>query len=119
MIAEIKKRDTIIEELARIVEEEKKTTAELIMEIDILKRHLVIYENAHAPSSHGSVSAQQKKIHSARGVNHQNILHLYYSLVLYNEWIIIVRAMISDDTERQSTMTMRTFKIQVESHLMR
>ena len=46
------------------------------------------------------------------------MLCFYYSLILYNEWII-VRAMISDGTERQSAMTMLTFKIQVESHLMR
>ena len=38
----------------------------------------------------------------------------YYSLILYNEWII-VRAMLSDGTERQSVMTVLTFKIQVES----
>ena len=43
---------------------------------------------------------------------------LYYSLILYNEWIII-RAVISDGTERQSAMTMLTFKIQVKSHMMR
>ena len=46
------------------------------------------------------------------------MLCFYYSLVLYNEWII-VRAMLSDGTERQSAMTMLTFKIQVEAHLMR
>ena len=46
------------------------------------------------------------------------MLRFYYSLALYNEWII-VRAMLSDGTERQSVMTMLTFKIQVESHLMR
>ena len=67
MIAEIKKRDTIIEELIRVVEEGKKTTAELIMENDMLKRRLAIYENAHAPPSHGSVPAQQKKARSAKG----------------------------------------------------
>ena len=41
------------------------------------------------------------------------MLCFYYSLVLYNEWII-VRAMISDGTERQSVMTMLTFKVQLE-----
>ena len=46
------------------------------------------------------------------------ILCFYYSLALYNEWII-VRAMLSDGTERQSVMTMLTFKMQVESHLVR
>ena len=66
MIAEIKKRDTVIEELTRIVEEGKKTMAELIMEIDMLKRRLIIYENPHAPPSHGSVPVQQKKTRSAK-----------------------------------------------------
>ena len=42
---------------------------------------------------------------------------LYYSMVLYNEWIII-RAMLSDGTESQSAMTMLTFKMQLELHLM-
>ena len=55
MIADNKKKDSVIEELIRIVEEGKKTMAELIMEIDMLKRRLVIYENDHAPPSHGSV----------------------------------------------------------------
>ena len=67
MIAEIKKRDTMIEALTRIVEEGKKTTAELIMENDMLKRRLVIYENAHAPPSHDSIPEQQRKARSAKG----------------------------------------------------
>ena len=67
MIAEIKKRDSVIEELARTLEEGKKTTAELIMEIDMLRKRLMIYENAHSPPSHGSVPAQQKKTRSAKG----------------------------------------------------
>ena len=46
------------------------------------------------------------------------MLCFYYSLVLYNEWII-VRAMLSDGTERQSAMTMLTFKVQLESLLIR
>ena len=46
------------------------------------------------------------------------MLCFYYSLVLYNEWIIL-RAMLSDGTERQSTMTTLTFKVQLELHLMR
>ena len=45
------------------------------------------------------------------------MLCFYYSLVLYNEWII-VRAMLSDGM-KGSVMTMLTFKIQVESHLVR
>ena len=46
------------------------------------------------------------------------MLCFYYSLVLYTEWII-ARTMLSDDTERQSVMTMLIFKIQAESHLVR
>ena len=46
------------------------------------------------------------------------MLCFYYSLVLYNEWII-VRAILSDGTERQSAMTMLTFKVQLESLLIR
>ena len=46
------------------------------------------------------------------------MLCFYYSLILYNE-LIIVRAMISDGTERQSAVTLLTFKIQVKSHMMR
>ncbi len=46
------------------------------------------------------------------------MLCFYYSLTLYNEWII-VRAMLSDGTERQSVMTMLTFKVQLESLLIR
>ena len=46
------------------------------------------------------------------------MLCFYYSLVLYNEWII-VRVMISDGTERPSTMIMLTCKIQAESRLIR
>ncbi len=42
------------------------------------------------------------------------MLCFYYSLVLYNEWVI-VRAMLSDGTERQSAMTMLTFRVQLES----
>ena len=44
------------------------------------------------------------------------MLYFYYSRALYNEWIIVM-AMLSDGTERQSVMTVLTFKIQVESHL--
>ena len=44
------------------------------------------------------------------------MLCFYYSLVLYNEWIIL-RVMLSDGTERQSTMTTLTFKVQLESLL--
>ena len=40
------------------------------------------------------------------------------SLMVLNIWMI-VRAMIFDGTERQSAMTVLTFKIQVESHLIR
>ena len=66
MIADNKKKDSVIEELALVLEEGKKAMAELIMEIDMLKRRLIIYENPHAPPSHGSVPAQQKKTRSAK-----------------------------------------------------
>ena len=46
------------------------------------------------------------------------MLCFYYSLVLYNEWIIVM-VMLSDGTERQSAMTMLTFKVQLESLLIR
>ena len=46
------------------------------------------------------------------------MLCFYYSLALYNEWII-VKAILSDGTERQSVMTMFTFKVQLESILIR
>ena len=72
MRADIKKRDSVIAELARILEEGKKTTVELIMEIDMLRRRPTIYENAHSLPSHGSVPAQQKKTRSAKGPNRQN-----------------------------------------------
>ena len=38
--------------------------------------------------------------------------------IMSNEWII-VRAMLSDGIERQSVMTMLTFKVQLESILIR
>ena len=41
----------------------------------------------------------------------------YYSLILYNEWII-VRAVLFDGTERQNVMTVLIFKVQLESHMM-
>ena len=66
IIADNKKKDSVIEELIRIVEEGKKTTAELIIKIDLLERRRMIYENPHAPPSHGSVPAQQKKTRSAK-----------------------------------------------------
>ena len=46
------------------------------------------------------------------------MLCFYYSWILYSEWII-VRAMPSGGTERQSVMTMLTFKVRLESLLMR
>ena len=67
IIADNKKKDSVIEELTRMVEEGKKTTAELIMKIDLPERRRTIYENSHAPPSHGSVPAQQKKARSAKG----------------------------------------------------
>ena len=44
------------------------------------------------------------------------MLCFYYSIVLYNEWII-VRAMLSDGTERQSAMTVLVFKVRLELHM--
>ena len=55
----------MIEEQARVLDEGKKAIAELIMVIDMLKRRLIIYKNPHAPPSHGSAPAQQKKARSA------------------------------------------------------
>ena len=69
MIAEIKKRDAVIEEITRALEEEKRSSAEKNMVIDLLERHLMIYENVHSPPFHGSVPAQQKKTRSANGPN--------------------------------------------------
>ena len=46
------------------------------------------------------------------------MLCFYYSLALYNERII-VKAILSDGTERQSAMTMLTFKVQLDSLLIR
>ena len=40
------------------------------------------------------------------------MLCFYYSLTLFNEWII-ARAEVSDGTERQSIMTMLAFKTQI------
>ena len=68
IIAENQKRGLLIEELMRALEEEKRAMAEVIMENDSLKRRLKIYENPHAPPSHGSVPAQQKKARSAKGI---------------------------------------------------
>ena len=68
IIAENQKRGLLIEELMRALEEEKRAMAEVIMENDSLKRRLKIYENPHAPPSHGSVLAQQKKARSAKGI---------------------------------------------------
>lgn len=61
VIADVKKRDSVIEQLADALAEEKRSNAEKDTAIDILERRLRIYENAHFPPSHGSVPAQQKK----------------------------------------------------------
>ena len=66
MTADNKKKDSVIEKQAHILDQGKKAMAELIMAIDMLKRRLIIYENPHAPPSHGSVPAQQKKTRSAK-----------------------------------------------------
>ena len=67
IIADNKKKDSVIEKQACVLDEGKKAIAELIMEIDMLKRRLIIYENPHAPPSNDSVPAQQKKARSAKG----------------------------------------------------
>ena len=56
----------MIEKQAHILDQGKKAMAELIMDIDMLKRRRMIHENPHAPPSHGSVPAQQKKTRSAK-----------------------------------------------------
>ena len=48
VIADIKKRDSVIEQLAHALEEEKRSGAEKDMAIDLLERRLMIYENAHS-----------------------------------------------------------------------
>ena len=42
------------------------------------------------------------------------MLCCYYSMLAYNEWII-VSVLVSDGTEEQSMMTMMTFKEKIES----
>ena len=67
------------------------------------------------------------RIRQNRGVQGQDANHgyaskmpcFYYSLVLYNEWIIIVRAILFDGTESRSVITMLPFKMQLELHLLR
>ena len=53
------------EKLMHVLEEEEREKIEMVMTIDSLERRLKICENAHAPPSHGSVPAQQKKARSA------------------------------------------------------
>ena len=50
--------------------------------------------------------------------NVSRMLCFYYSLILYNEWIII-RAILCDDTASQSIMTMLVFKVQMDFELIR
>ena len=66
VIVDTKRRDSAIEQLTRALEERDRIITEMIMENDSLKRHLKIYENPHAPPSHGSVPAQQRKARSAK-----------------------------------------------------
>ena len=65
LIGENKKMYLLNEKLVHVLEEEKREKIEMVMTIDSLERRLKIYENAHAPPSHGSVPAQQKKARSA------------------------------------------------------
>ena len=61
MIADVKKKDSIIEQLARALEGRDRIIMEMMMENNSLKRHLKIYENSHAPSSHGSVLHDRRR----------------------------------------------------------
>ena len=72
VIADVKKRNSVIEQLADALAEEKRANAEKDMAIDMLERRLRIHENTHSPPSHGSVSAQQKKARSAEKTSHPN-----------------------------------------------
>ena len=65
IITEVRKRDSMIDNLTRMLEEKDHKITEMAMMIDSLERYLKMYENAHAPPSHNSVLVQQKKKHSA------------------------------------------------------
>ena len=52
IVTDVKKRNSMIEEQVRMLEEGKKATAELIIENDSIRRHLKIYENSRASPSH-------------------------------------------------------------------
>ena len=57
---------------------------------------------------HGKIEKHRAKTRIT-GIESRTLC-FYYSLILYNEWIV-VRAMLSDGTESQSVMTMRIFKM--------
>ena len=52
IVTDVKKRNSMIEEQACMLEEGKKATAEQIIENDSIRRHLKIYENSRASQSH-------------------------------------------------------------------
>ena len=60
IIAGIRKRDSLIDDLTRILEEKDRKITEMVMMIDSLERHLTMYENTYAPP-HNSAPVQQKK----------------------------------------------------------
>ena len=49
IVTDVKKRNSMIEEQACVLEEGKKAIAEQIIENDSIRRHLKIYENSPAP----------------------------------------------------------------------
>ncbi len=57
VIAEIQKMCVLNGKLTHALEERDRIVTEMMMENDSFRRHLKIYENPHAPPSHGSVPA--------------------------------------------------------------
>ena len=55
VIAEIQKIRVLNGKLTHALDEGDRIVTEMMMENDSLRRHLMIYENPHAPPSHGSV----------------------------------------------------------------
>ena len=51
IVTDVKKRNSMIEEQACMLEEGKKAIAEQIIENDSIRRHLKIYENSPVPRS--------------------------------------------------------------------
>ena len=61
IITEVRKRDSLRDNLTRMLEEKDHKITEMAMMIDSLERYLKMYENVHAPPSHNSAPVQQKK----------------------------------------------------------